>query len=309
MGLVLLFISLMWVAAGCGDGNKLSNTADGKLQVAASIYPLEFFAEEIGGSKVKVVSLVPAGTDPHQFEPTAKEIAGISATDLFFYNGVGLEGWVDQVKRMLASEGIRFVNTTEGISLIHADGHAHSGEHNHAHGEDDPHVWLDPHRAKQQAAVVRDALVQQDPENRKVYEHNYKQLADKLDRLHDTFQQSVDRGDKKVFVVSHAAFGYLADRYGLKQVAVSGIAPSDEPSAREIRDVIHTAREHEVEYILFENLVNPKVAQTVKRELGVGSLTLHTLEGRTKEEIEQGEDYLTLMEKNAKNLGKALGAE
>src|SRR5699024_6906226 len=130
MGNVLLFISLMWVAARCGEGNKISNTADGKLQVAASIYPLEFFAEVIGGSKVKVVSLVPAGTDPHQFEPTAKEIAGISATDLFFYNGVGLEGWVDQVKRMLASEGIRVVDTNERESLIHADDRGPSRAHN-----------------------------------------------------------------------------------------------------------------------------------------------------------------------------------
>ena len=138
------------------------------------------------------------------------------------------------------------------------------------------------------------------------YERNYKRLARRLDDLHHLFKETVDNADGKSFVVSHAAFGYLANRYGLNQISISELSPSEEPSPGKLREVVETARKHRVRYILFETLVSSKVAKTVQKEVGARPLTLHPLEGLTPQEKSQGEDYFTLMEKNAKHLGKAL---
>ncbi|PTX60295.1 zinc transport system substrate-binding protein [Melghirimyces profundicolus] len=313
----ILVLVVLLAASGCSSGGGDDASADGKLKVQTSMYPLAFFAEEIGGKHVEVTHAVPAGADPHSYEPTAREVVEISEADVFLYNGVGFEGWIDQVKKTLDGEKTTVVETAKGIPLIEADEahghheeeHGHSQEEGHGHGDHDPHVWLDPLRAKKQAATIRDALVKKDPEHKEAYEKNYDKLAGKLDRLHEKFKKTVEKGDKKTFVVSHAAFGYIADRYGLNQVAVSGLSPSDEPSAKELREVVKIARKHKVNYILFETLVNGKVAKAVQKEVGARSLTLHPLEGLTPAEKKKGENYFTLMEKNIDHLGKALGAK
>ena len=308
----IFFILFAWVVSGCGDSGATAGPGDEKLKLSASMYPLAFFAEQIGGEHVTVTHLVPPGVDAHDFEPTPKDVVRMADSDILLYNGVGLEGWVDKVKRTLEGK-VLIVNTTEGVPLIGADPDheehqhdEHEKDHAHEHGNQDPHVWLDPIRAKQQAAHIKDALVKKDPKHQGEYERNYKRLARRLDDLHHLFKETVDNADGKSFVVSHAAFGYLANRYGLNQISISGLSPSEEPSPGKRREVVETARKHRVRYILFETLVSSKVAKTVQKEVGARPLTLHPLEGLTPQEKSQGEDYFTLMEKNAKHLGKAL---
>lgn len=303
----ILFIMFVLVVSGCGGGKTEPSAEKGKLKISASMYPLAFFAEQIGGDHVSVTNLVPPGVDAHDFEPTPKDVAKMADSQVFLYNGIGMEGWVDKVKGSLKEKTL-LVNTSKGIPLLkstHEHGHEH-GHEGHAHGDHDPHVWLDPIRAKQQAAHIKDALVKEDPKHQEDYEQNYEQLAQRLEDIDQSLKETVKKAKGKSFIVSHAAFGYLADRYGLNQIPISGLSPSEEPSPKKLREIVKTAREHQVKYILFETLVSSKVAKTVQKEVGTDPLTIHTLEGLTQQEQSQGEDYFTLMEKNADHLGKAL---
>ncbi|OYD07561.1 metal ABC transporter substrate-binding protein [Paludifilum halophilum] len=311
--------------AGCGGAGETDSASGGKMEVYASLYPLAFFAEQIGGEHIQVHNLVPTGVEPHHYEPTAKDLASLSESDLFIYNGAGFEAWIEKTKSVLNEDRTRVVDTTESIDLLsasetspaqeeheereHHDESEGEHEHDHSHYDKDPHVWLDPVRAKKQASVIRDALIEKDPKHKEDYQANYKDLAAKLDDLDQTFAENVKQGETDTFIVSHAAFGYLADRYGLKQVPVSGLSPSDEPSAKELKKIVKVARENDIQYIFFETLVSGKVADTVKKEVGARPLTLNPLGGLTRKQEAEGENYFSIMKQNAENLAKGLEAE
>lgn len=316
---MLLFKSRIWIGmimitlitgvlTGCG--NTASNESSGakeKLQVYASLYPLAFLAEEVGKEQVEVHNLVPPGVESHDYEPTAKDLATMQEADLLLINGVGFEGWVDKAQPMLKKNGTSVVDTSKSIQLLlfdeehdyhHEDGHGNE----HDHGEYDPHVWLNPLNAKKQAETIRDAFIKKDPKHQKEYETNYEKLADRLEKLDQKLMKIAKNSKSNTIVVSHASFGYLADRYDLKQVAVSGLSPSSEPSAKKLKEVVEVAKKNKVSTIYFEALVTNKVANTVKKEVGARSLTLNPLEGLTSEQHSKGEDYFTIMEQNGENL-------
>ncbi|MFC4076303.1 metal ABC transporter substrate-binding protein [Salinithrix halophila] len=293
---------------GCSSPGGEPAKENGKLTVYTSFYPLADFAGKIGGKHVKVKNLVPAGAEPHDYEPTARDLTALSDADLFIYNGAGLEPWLDKVKPMLEDGDVTVLNASAKLDLLSVDKGKHGHEDGHDHGDKDPHVWLNPIKAKQQAEAIKDAFVKKDPKHKNDYEANYASLADQFDQLDQKFAEIVKKGDKKTFITSHSAFGYLANRYELTQVAVSGISPSDEPSARKLREVVQLARKHKVDYVYFETLVSGKVAETVRKEVGARPLTLNPLEGLTKAQEAKGEDYFSIMEQNANNLAKGLGS-
>jgi zinc transport system substrate-binding protein len=184
---------------------------------------------------------------------------------------------------------------------------AHEDDHAHEHGDLDPHVWLDPNFAKLQAEAIKNALVEIDAENAEYYESNFAELANKFDELDANYNDLNEHIERRDFVVSHAAFGYIASRYNLNQVAITGLSPSNEPSARQLEEIIEFVRVNQIQYIMFENLVTPKVADVVKEEVGAEALVLHNLEGLTKEEMSQGKDYFSIMEDNLDAFKQALG--
>ncbi|MFY0546273.1 metal ABC transporter substrate-binding protein [Brevibacillus sp. H7] len=313
--LAMLSVITAAAIAGCGANNAAPQPnvqpseggASQKLKVYTSIYPLEYVTERIGGEHVDVTNIVPAGVEPHDFEPTAKDIVALSQANLFVYNGSGFEVWVDKAVEGMDKSKTVIVNTTEGLELLKAeeDGHEeHADEHEH--GEFDPHVWLDPTLLKAQAEKVKDALVQKDQAHSADYEKNYQQLASDLDQLDREFKEMVAKASTKEFMVSHSAFGYLAHRYGLEQIAISGISPADEPSPAEMKELVEHVKEHNIKYVLFETLVSPKVAEVIAREAGVQTATLNPLEGLTEEEAKSGMDYLSVMRANLETLRKAL---
>lgn len=314
---ISLGLALFLTACGSNQGsNKEDKMKTGKVSIYTSTYALEDFAKKIGGSHVEVQNLVPVGVEPHDFEPSAKEIAQLNESDIFLYNGAGLETWVDKTLSSLNKEQTKVVNTTDKLELLKSageeeHGHEHEGEakkeDSHDLGEYDPHVWLDPTLAKQQAMKIRDALIQQDPAHKVDYEKNFATLETNFNQLDQEFQEMVKKAPKKEFVTSHAAFQYLAKRYGLEQVAISGISPQDEPSPAELKEIVEMAREHGVKYIMFETLVSSKIADVVRNEVKAEALLLNPVEGLTKEEQAQGADYFSVMRKNKENLAKALG--
>lgn len=283
-----------------------------KLQIYTTNYPLEYFTQRIGSKHVQVHNLVPVGVDPHEFEPSPKNITRLAEADLLVYNGAGFEPWVEKIGHVIDGERTQKLDTSKSISMIHSEEH----HHNHHEEEDseskeeakqmNPHVWLDPQLAKKQASEIKQKLISIDPKHKKDYEKNYQQLATDLDQLDKEFSTIVKNKQKEKIVVSHDAFAYLAKRYGFEQIPISGLSSSDEPSPKELQQIVEIVKKNQLKVIFFETLGNKKLVQTVQRETGVKALLLHPLEGLTKKEKESGADFFSIMNINKENLKQAL---
>jgi zinc transport system substrate-binding protein len=271
------------------------------LLVVTSFYPLYEFTRQVAGPAARVVSLVPPGVEPHDWEPSPQDLTLIREARLFVYNGAGLEPWVSRLEDARASSGPVMVRATEGIPLLTA---SQSGDH----GEPapDPHVWLDPVLAQSMVETIRAALVRADPAHAATYAENARGFTAKLQALHEAFRAGLEDCARTEIVTSHAAFGYLARRYGLTVVPVMGLAPESEPTPAQLASIVRFAREKKVKYIFFETLVGPKLAETLAREVGAQILVFNPVEGLTPEEEAAGRGYVALMEENLKNLRLAL---
>jgi zinc transport system substrate-binding protein len=258
--------------------------------VVASFYPVYEFARQVAGDRAQVVSLVPTGVEPHDWEPSPQDMAQARRARLFVYNGAGLEPWAEKVKAEVEGK-TAVVSATAGISLVGGD----------------PHVWLDPTLARIEVATIRAALTRVDPGGTEVFAARAKAFATKLDALDERFAAGLRNCARRQVVVSHAAFGYLTRRYGLEQVPVMGLAPESEPSPAALAAIVRLARQRKVEAVFFEPLVSRRLADTLAHEIGARTLTLNPIEGLTREESAAGKGYFDLMTVNLANLREGLG--
>ncbi|WP_155836667.1 metal ABC transporter substrate-binding protein [Anaeroarcus burkinensis] len=307
--LIIILVFLVSSIAGCGMSTK---PQEKKLQVVASVYPVQEFVKAVGKDRVDVSLLVPPGTEPHDWEPTAKDLAKIKGSALLVYHGAGLEHWVGAVVKPDLLGSAKAVEASKGIALLDAaesesedeHGHNHSGE---THETKDPHVWLDPVLAQQEVKTILAALIEVDPAHASEYEANAAAYVKELQLLHDEYTVALQHTAKRELITSHAAFSYLAKRYQLQQVPVMGLSPDAEPTADKMAEIIRFCKAHQVKYIFFETLVSPKLAEVLSREAGASTLVLNPLEGLTVEEYKAGKSsYLTLMRENLQQLKKAL---
>jgi len=322
-----LFLGLTACNSTTTDNNATKIEKDSnKIDVYTTVYPLSYFAERIGGDSVNVSSIYPPGTNEHTFEPTQSDMMSLADADLFFYIGLGLEGFVENAKNTLKNENVKMVATSDAISddKLHAseeedhdheeeghdehEGEAHEeeGHEGHNHGDIDPHVWLSPILAQDLALAVKDELVAALPEQEEVFNENYDQLISELQSLDQDFEQMASAAKTKTFFVSHASFGYIAEQYGLEQIAIAGINSQSEPSQKELTEIVDQAEMLQVSYILFEQNVSSKLSTVIQNEVGADSLQLNNLSVLTEEDINNGETYFTLMEKNIETLKQAL---
>jgi zinc transport system substrate-binding protein len=303
--IVLLIAGLLTflLLIGCSAQKKVqTNLESNKILVYASIYPMYDFANEIGRDRINLKLLTPPGVEPHDWEPTAKLVAEMEKADVFIYNGAGMESWADKLIGVLEAEDLVVVEASSGIDLLK------TGEHEHSHaGSEDPHVWLDPINAKKQAKNIKDALIKADSSNREFYETNYNEFVDKLTDLHNRYQETLKNTKKKKIVVAHAAFGYLAQRYGLEQIPILGLSPQEEPTPSKMAQIAEICRKHNVKYIFFETLTNPKLAKVLAEETGAETAVLNPVGGLTEQEMKDRENYLSIMSDNLDVLKKALG--
>jgi len=322
------------LATGCASQGG-SEVPEGKVSVVTSFFPLYDFAKTIGGEHVHVVNLIPTGVEPHDWTPKSQDMATISKAQVFAYQGAGFEGWTDDVLGGIDADGLVIVEASEGISLMEASAeeaeHAHEAEdadahdahaedahaedahaeeahaeEGHDHGAYDPHTWLSPRSALQMAENVLNGLKRADPAHAADFEANYETLKAELEALDVAYTEKLSAVSNKEMVVSHQAFGYLARDYGLVQMPIMGISPEGEPTAQDLKEISEFVTEHGVKYIFTEELVSDRLAKTLASDLGVQTLPLHPLEGLTEAEMQAGETYVSLMEKNLEQLVTAL---
>ncbi|WP_280677230.1 metal ABC transporter substrate-binding protein [Kitasatospora sp. MAA19] len=288
----------------CG-GSSSAQSADGKLKVVASFYPMEYLAQQIGKDHVAVTDLTAAGVEPHDLELTAKQVATVQKADAVLYLK-GLQPTVDQAVAQSSSK--HKIDATAASPLVdhHLDeGAAEADGHQHEGPAGDPHIWLDPTRYAAIAKSVGDEFAKADPAHADDYRKNTDDLVGRLTTLDQEFRDGLKDAKSKTFVTSHAAFGYLADHYGLTQVAINGVDPESEPTPARLAEVQKAAKDNGVTTIFFETLVSPKLADTVAKDLGLKTAVLDPLEG-VKDPSK--DDYLSVMKQNLANLQTALGA-
>lgn len=310
-GLLLLgtvLVSILLTA--CGSEEKKEASADDKIQVMTTFYPMYEFTKEVVGNKGDVELLIPAGTEPHDFEPSAKDLAKISDSDVFVYNSPELETWTENLTDTIDTDKTKIIQAAKEIELMdgaehdHEDDHDHD-DHDHEH-ELDPHVWLDPALAIKEVETIRDQLSKKYPDDQTTFEKNAASYIDELKALDAEYQTAFKDAKNKTFVTQHAAFGYLAKQYGLTQEAISGVSPDQEPSPSRLSELKHYVDDHQVEVIYFEENASSKVAETLSKETGVKLAVLNPLESLTEKQIKAGENYLSIMRENLTALKQAI---
>ena len=317
--IISAFVSFGLLAAllaGCASAQPSSGSSGTspesteKLSVYASFYPMFDFAKKIGGDKVDITNMVPAGTEPHDWEPAAADIAGLEEADIFIYNGAGMEHWVEDVLESLQNKDLITVEASKGISLL--EGHEDHEDEEEGESADeegaqyDPHVWLSPVNAKAEMAAIKDAFVQADAADKDYFEANFEKYSAELDKLDQEFKDTLSGLPNKDIIVAHQAFGYLCAAYGLNQVPIEGLSADSEPDPARMADIIQFAEENDVKVIFFEELVSPKVAETIASAVGAETQVLNPLEGISDEDQAAGEDYFTVMRQNLQTLKAAL---
>ncbi len=299
--LTLLLTSALLLSA-CGA----SSSQPGTLKVVTTFYPLAYLAERIGGDQVQVTNLVPVGGEPHDFEPSPRQIVAVTDADVALYMGQGFEPWMEDLKTELDSKGVVAVEVNSRLPIVQF---SQEGQMNATDNSYDPHTWLDPLMMEEMVSMVLDAFSKADPESEALYSANAETLIRELQTLHETYQAGLASCENKTILVSHDAFHYLAERYGIETISVSGLSPEDEPSANRLTELADFAKQNESKYIFFETLANPDVAETLADEADLTPLIFNPIEGLTVEEAQNEQTYFTLMQANLVNLKLALACQ
>ncbi len=292
-----------------------------KIRVITTLFPLYDFVKHIGQDRVDALLLLPPGVEPHGFEPKPDDIVQINKADLFVYTGKYMEPWAGDILKGLDNKDLIVVDSSQGISLMEEKGeheHGHKHEHQETHGhkeghkhqhkgghphEVDPHFWLDFGNAQKMIDNILEGFVKRDPSHKEFYSKNAEQYKSRLNGLDLTFKEVLSRCQKRVLVhAGHFAFGYLAKKYGLEYVAAYGFSPDAEPSPKKMVELTKTLKKHGLRHLYHEELITPRVAETIARETGASLLMLHGAHNLTKEEFEKGVTFISLMEENLKSL-------
>ncbi|WP_394171727.1 metal ABC transporter solute-binding protein, Zn/Mn family [Guptibacillus hwajinpoensis] len=308
-----LCLMAVLLLAACGE-KETSTTASNesgeekKLSIYTTLFPIEDFTRKIGGKHVQVTSILPPGSDAHTYEPTTQTMINVAEADAFIYNGLGMESYAEAIAESVGKD-VRMVEASSGIeTLEHEDEHDEHSEEKHSdeHGDQDPHLWLDPNKAIGMAENIKETLIELHPDAKEDFETNFQSVKSDLTKLDQEFTSLVDSKDHLEMIVSHAAYGYWEKRYGIHQIAIAGLSPSNEPSQKALEKIIRTAKDKKIKYVLFEQNVTPKVAKSLQSEIGAKALRLHNLSVLTEEDINNKEDYFSLMRKNLDTLDQAL---
>jgi zinc transport system substrate-binding protein len=290
--------------------------------VLATFYPITFLVGSVTGDTVRVAQILGPGTEPHDWEPSVRDVSRIASADLVFAQGRDFEPWLERIVGNLGDRAPRTVHLAEALGPLpdvedrdhgHADEHegghdTHDGheEDEHDRGDVDPHTWLDPVLMARKVVAVQSALSATYPEHADRFRANAASVSARLTTLHESFETRLADCETRHVVVQHNAFGYLAARYGFEVHSATGLNPEAEPSAQTIARIIDLTRQHDITVVFTETLANPQVMNTIARETGAQVRVLSPLEARSSEETQAGLDYVGLMERNLDELATAM---
>ncbi|MGV9272245.1 metal ABC transporter substrate-binding protein [Streptomyces griseosporeus] len=294
--------------SACSGSAAAGNTD--KFDVVASFYPMAYLAEQIGGSHVHVTSLTEPGQEPHDLEISAKQTAQLQESDAVLW----LQGLQPAVDKAVDQSEVKTKIDAAGLTSLEEHGNevgGHAAGHDDEHGEEaggkDPHIWLDPVKYAEVAEGVGKAFEKADPDHAADYRKNTAALVARLDALNTEFKNGLAHTKTRTFITTHAAFGYLAERYGLTEEAISGLDPESEPSAARVKDLEKMAKADGVSTVFYETLVSDKTAKTIAEDAGLKTDVLDPVEGIT--DHSRGDDYIQVMRANLKALRTALGTK
>jgi len=307
-----------------------------QLQVMATFYPFYDISSNIGGDDVEFSTLVPPGTDPHDFDPSPQDVSELENADIFIVTGAEFEEWEKDLVDQVGNETV-IVDPSEEIELLHADetpdahddhgdeheheeengheheheeenGHEHDGEHDHSHGQYDPHYWLSPQNAIVVAEKFGEEIQQEDEENAEIYQENMESYISKLEQLDSDYEETLTECNQDTILITHPAFAYLGQDYGFEQVQTSGIGHLTEPSPQELENLVEEAETNELQYIFYDPITEATAAETIASELSEEGEEVETLPLHSIEAVENPEEetFITLMEQNLDNLEIAL---
>lgn len=298
---ILVVIPVASYSVWVSDAN-IRYEKNSSLEAIASFYPLYEFAHKVSQDKIHVDLLVPVGIEPHDWEPTIKDVQRIQKSDFVVINGIGFEDWVDSLDEINYQGTI--IDTSKGINSKHNEifeSQKHEvDDDSHNHDDNDPHIWLVPSLAKIQVQNIADAFSISDPENQKFYQQNAQSFIKELDKLDSKIRTELS-GCKRDFVSFHDAFSYFADEYNLHQhTIISSNDPHGEPTSKTLEAVINTAKNLDITIIFTEETANPRTSQVIADEIGGKILVLSPLE------IANDKNYIQRMSENLDNLKEAL---
>lgn len=294
---LLLCLSAFLSLAACEKGENVSTSPDtaGKLLVSVTFNAPAEFARAVGGDKVAVTTIIPNGSEPHDFEPKPQDIRGLSSADVFIYNGFGLEPWAEDAAKAAGNDKLITVNATSGVdSLPPVVGEKEFGR-------DDPHAWLSLKCAETEVANIAAAFEKADPANTDYYQNNAADYTAKLEALYTEYAEKFSACEKKSFVTGHAAFGYLCRDFSLKQESVEDVFAAGEPTASRLASLIDYCRQNDVKTVFAEQAASKEVSETLANEVGAKIETIYTIES-----AEDGKSYLVRMEDNLRKIYDSL---
>jgi len=295
---------LVIVVAGIFFAVKQSSTTNNDnntLQVVASYYPLYDFVKNVGKDKVNITNVTPAGSEPHDYEPSAKALADAQKAPVFVYNGGHMEPWTDGFLHDYKNTAVK---ASDGINLLSAE-----AEDDPAETVQDPHFWLDPVLAQKIVDNIQAGLSRADPTNKEFYTKNADSYKAQLAALDATYRNGLNQCSLTTVVSSHDAFSYLGKRYNLDIVSIAGLSPEEEPSAAKLAELSQLIKDKGIHYVFFESLVSPRLADTIATETGAKTLVFDPIEGLTDADQKEGKNYISIQQENLDNLRTALACK
>lgn len=308
--IILACVSLFF--AGCKAQDKVKPAVG--LQVVTTLFPLYDFARTIGGDKAQVTMLLPPGVEPHTFEPRPEDMIRINRAGLFIYTSKYMEPWAEKIITGINSKSVRVVNAGERVTyMVGAGGGGHDPEERgeperlHDHTGMDPHIWLDFANASLMVDTILDGFIAADPGNGDVYRQNAATLKSRLTALDQRYRKSLSScSSRKLLHGGHYTFGYLARRYNLDYHALSGISSDAEPSAERMAALVREIKSSGAKYLFAEELLSPRLTETLAEEAGVGVLMLHGAHNLSRDDQARNVTFFDLMERNLIQLQKGL---
>jgi zinc transport system substrate-binding protein len=304
---VCLLLLLLLVSA-CRKGSAPAPKSD-KLQVVTTLFPVYDFARIIGGDRVEASLLLPPGVEPHNFEPRPEDVIRLAKADLFAFTNRYMEPWAAAMLKGVDNRGLVVVDASAGVVLLpvtETDEHESPGEagggHHHEGGMD-PHIWLSIPNAERMVENIRDGLSRKDPAGSEYYRKNAAAYLLRLEELDNKFREGLSGCRQHLFLHGgHNAFGYLAKQYGLHYISAYAVSANAEPTPRQMMALVDQMKKNSLHAIFYEELLSPRVAETIARETGATLLKLHGVHNVSREDLAAGASYLSLMEQNLSNL-------